>query len=103
MAFGPRTVLKDKRSSQLHASIMPKVLHANPIENNPYPSNHSPGKNNQRTIIPTHPQRLVTLNNLPQLAHPNQSKGILQIHSRSPIESVPNSIPKLHKPHPSQE
>jgi len=44
---------------------VPKVFHANPVENNPYPSHNSPRQHHQRTIIPTHPQCFIPPHNLP--------------------------------------
>jgi hypothetical protein len=93
-------------------SIMPKILHANPIEHNPYPSDDSPSKNHKRTIIPTHTQCLIPFNDLHQQYNPQFTFLNLdprmgrKLHSQTPqtppIPSTKTTHVTISKKYPHQ-
>jgi len=58
-------------------SVMSKVFHANPIEDNPYPSDHRPRKHHQRAKISTHSQGLIPLQHHARPVRPNRSEAPL--------------------------
>jgi hypothetical protein len=79
--------------------VVSKVLHAHPIEYNPYPHDDGTRKDGQCAIISTHPQCLIAVNNLLAYQQPRKSTpGMIPYYFWYPPELVSNSTAKHHKP-----